>query len=718
MTRSEAEATGAADRGVVVPTANHTRGPGRPTRGVDAERASWLQRCLLRDHAVRAQEFAELTHEVTHLRRELAAIHASTTWRATAPARAVVTRLHMLARGWTATLEKARRSMSPHPERSLDRRPRETGSSLAGQEITPAEYQRWIAQYDEISDGDIAAIRDLLDTFPSGPLISVLLRVANPSTAYLDEAIKSVLAQVHSRWELCIAYEASAAPDVRTLLRMHAASERRVKLGRVESSDIAATSNAALKLASGEWAVILDDSDRLRPHSLFMIATELALHPDADFVYSDEDTIDDLGRRSVPYFKPDWDPLLLLGQNYLGHLSAFRRKPAVEAGGFRSEFDGGQDLDLFLRLLSDVPEVCVRHIRHVLYHSRGHVRSPESRHSRRSVPIDTPARRVVQAQLIAHGERAHVVDIANECLSIRFAAPEPAPLVDVIVPTTADPRVSEPCLDGLLGRTSYPRFRVVLVCSERNTGMPGRSAFLDGVTRDDRVTLLTHDDRPFSWAWTNNFACRHSQGSVLCFLNDDTSVIDANWLDAMVAHVLRDDVGAVGPMLYYPNDTIQHGGVILGAFGLAGHRYMGLSRGAAGANGRALVSQEVSAVTGACMVVRREAFASVGGFDERFEINFNDIDFCLRLRKMGWKVVWTPIAELYHRQSESVGLHYTSEQKGKYDMESEIFRQRWNPLLVTDPFYNPNLALDNLSGLAFPPRVRYPWSAGARLTTL
>jgi GT2 family glycosyltransferase len=266
-------------------------------------------------------------------------------------------------------------------------------------------------------------------------------------------------------------------------------------------------------------------------------------------------------------------------------------------------------------------------------------------------------------------------------------------------------------MDGILKRTAYTHFEVLLVVNRMREDTREQKDFLNEIATIPNVRTLYFDDRPYNFSKTNNWAAQQAGGDLLCFLNDDTEVITADWLSTMTGHVLRDRVGAVGALLLYPNGRIQHAGVVLGAGGVGAHLYRSVPRETRGYHDRALVDQEVSCVTAACVLVRREAFSSIGGFDEKFAVAFNDVDFCLRLEEAGWRIVWTPSAQLYHRESSSLGRHDTAEGQSQWKAEWDLIHRRWGPKLMCDPQYNPNLSLDVLQlwEPAFPPRVLHPW---------
>ena len=441
-----------------------------------------------------------------------------------------------------------------------------------------------------------------------------------------------------------------------------------------------------------------------------MVAVELNAHPDADLIYSDEDHVSAEGQRLTPYFKCDWNPTLILSQNYFNHLGVYRRSLVEDVGGFRIGFDGSQDHDLVLRCAEHTSPDRIRHIPFVLYHWRAITGS--TAHSIDSKPYAWEAgSRAVSEHLKRCGIDAQTHRALGQFYGVDYPLPEPAPKVSIIVPTTAQLRLIKPCLTTLFQKTAYPDYEVLVAINEKHYAMRERREFLDAVFSAGPLRVLVYSDRPFNFAWVNNWASAQASGSVLCFMNDDVRVETAAWLESLVARVCLEGVGAVGPMMCYPDDTIQHGGVILGPGGVADHAHRHLARGQVGYFGRAGLDQDLSCVTAGCMVIRKEVFDAMGGFDERFEIAFNDVDLCIRLRQAGWRIMWTPAAMLYHYESASVGRHDSPERAEKFAEEARMMRDSWGSILDNDPFYNPNLSVKPGESycLAFPPRRQLPW---------
>jgi len=437
-----------------------------------------------------------------------------------------------------------------------------------------------------------------------------------------------------------------------------------------------------------------------------LLAYELKRAPDALLIYGDEDEQDEGGRRVRHYFKPDWNEAMLRSQNYLGGLVCLRRSHALDVGGADEELDGDCAWGLFLRATADTPRGSIKHIPFVLTHR-------QRRTNRGEV-----AARAIEQRLARLGQRAHVAPAGEGSYRTVYDLPTELPKVTVVVPSTCRPDVLRPCVEGVLQRTAYPRLELVVVANGISEREHGTRDLLDEIASDARTVVLFSHDRPYNFAKLNNWAAEQTDGTLVCFLNDDTEVVESGWLAALVGQALQNRVAAVGAMLLYPNGRIQHAGCILGAGGVAAHVYRGKLNGISGYHDRALVDQDVSAVTAACMLVRRVAFADVGGFDERFAIAYNDIDLCLRLREAGWRAVWTPTAVLHHKEGASLDHHYAGETRSQWARESELMQRRWSEQLRSDPHYSFNLSLDvlHLWEPSFPPRTTYPWRSATPLS--
>ena len=576
-----------------------------------------------------------------------------------------------------------------------------------------AEYQHWwIRRCDRLSSRDIRAIQQTTAQLTYQPLLSVLMPVYNTDERWLRRAIESVQHQLYSNWELCIADDRSTDPRVGEVLREIQSSDPRLRIHfREVNGHISAASNSALALASGEFIVLLDHDDVLPRHALAAVVHELNRHPDADIVYSDEDRIDEAGRRYDPYFKPDWNPELFYSQNLISHLGVYRTAMVRQVGGFLEGFEGSQDYEMALRVVEETQPARIRHIPLILYHWRAIPGSAALDVHQKSYATDA-ARLAVEAHFTRTGVEATIEPAphAPYYQRIRYKVPEPRPHVTIIIPTKDRTELLSTCVTSIVSRSTYRQFDVVIV--DNGSTEPESHAYFERVQQDPCISVLRIDG-PFNFSRINNQAAARARGSLLCFLNNDTEVISPDWLEEMVSLAVRDGVGAVGAMLYYPSNTMQHAGVVLGLGGIASHPHRGERRGMPGNYGRAALTQTMSAVTAACMVLRKDTFEAVGGFDETLAVAYNDVDLCLQLGARGFRNVWTPYAELYHFESVSRGDDLHGANLPRFLAESQAMRDRWQGQLDADPYYNPNLSLTRADlWFAYPPRHPRPWWQG------
>lgn len=556
-------------------------------------------------------------------------------------------------------------------------------------------YGRWLRLYDRV---ERAPLRH------AGAPISILLPTFNTPEIWLRRCLDSVLAQSCPDWELCIVDDASSEPGVRRVLDEYSRRDPRIRVAwRDRNGHISEASNSALAMARGDYVALLDHDDELHPQAIASITEALRLHPEWQMIYSDEDKIDAEGTRHEPYFKPDWDPDLLCGQNCVSHLGVYARTLLNSLGGFRVGLEGSQDWDLALRCSERLQASQIGHIPKVLYHWRA-IEGSTAQGVEQKLYAHDAGRRAVAEHLARRGIVADVCDIdgMRGAFRVRHRLPEPAPRVSIIVPTRDRIDLLRRCVDSILAATTYPNYEIVVV--DNQSIEPASIAYFASLADEPRVRVLAHD-QPFNYSSINNAAVRKCSGELVCLLNNDTEVVSPHWLEELASQAIRPGVGAVGAMLYYPDDTIQHAGVVTGIHGVAAHPYCGMPRGFPGQMSRARLVQGMSAVTAACLVVRRETYMQVGGLDVSLTVAFNDIDFCLRLRRAGFRNLWTPFAELYHHESASRGHEDTPEKRARFMREVEFMRHRWAAELDHDPAYNPNLTLSGEPfTLAFPPR--------------
>ena len=584
-------------------------------------------------------------------------------------------------------------------------------TQLNGEWEADGDYARWIRCYDQLQRDDLKRIREQIAHFHYSPLISVLLPVYNSNLKWLRRAILSVQKQLYPRWELCIVDDASTDRKIWPFLQRYARRDRRIKvMRRMENGHISAASNDALCLATGDFVALLDHDDELAPTALYFVALALNKNRDLQLLYSDEDKLDALDRRTEPYFKSDWNPELFLAQNFVSHLSVYRTDLIHRIGGFRIGFEGSQDYDLTLRCIEEIQPKQIEHLPWVLYHWRAGDQSTASNATAKPYAQEA-ARRAVQEHLQRRGIPGNVVPSHGVYLQTRYALPIEQPLVSIIIPTRDQVSRLQKCLNSIFEKTDYRNYEIIVLDNESYDA--GTLEFLDTLRKHARVRV-ERIEGAFNYSRLNNRGVELSQGSFVALVNNDVEVINVGWLSEMVSRAVRPEVAMVGARLWYPNGTIQHGGVILGAGGMAGHAHAGLRRGEPGYFARAHLAQDVSAVTTACAVVKREVYRKLGGFDENLAVTFNDIDFCLRSREAGYRIVWTPYAELIHHESASRGFDDSAPKQVRFLAEVDYMKSKWNHILQRDPFYNPNLSLDeNFFTLAFPPRTTKPWQSVA-----
>lgn len=565
-----------------------------------------------------------------------------------------------------------------------------------GRETFPArgaaqEYQSWIAWHETSGKKKRTALRRQTDRSPR-PLISIIMPTYNTPVALLGEAIDSVIAQAYHHWELCIADDASSKPDVLETLATYAKTDPRIKfVYRDERGGIARASNSALDIATGKWVAMLDHDDLLAPQALLRVAETIKAKPQSQVIYSDEDKITETGHRHSVYFKPDFSLELFRSQNYLNHLTVHRTENVRAVGGWRPGFEGSQDYDLSLRIVERIPAGTVSHIPEVLYHWRGVAGSTALALSEKNYAYVAGLR-----ALNDHIGRLNLPALVEEApgvpfYRVRFLPPRPLPLVSIIIPTRDKAPLLRTAIDSILDKTSYEPFEILVI--DNGSIEEATLSYFAELAETARVRVLSYP-QPFNYAAINNLGAREAKGDILALLNNDVEVISSDWLTEMVSFAGQDEVGCVGAKLYYTNRTIQHGGIILGVGGVAGHAHKYFSPNELGYFGRLKVVQNFSAVTGACLAVRKSVFFEVGGLDEALAVAFNDVDFCLKVRDAGYRNVWTPYAELYHHESLSRGYEVTRKQRKRFRSEIAYMKEKWGAALKADPFYSPHLTLD------------------------
>ena len=531
------------------------------------------------------------------------------------------------------------------------------------------------------------------------PIISILTPLYNTPEPFLKEFIDSVCAQTAPNWQLCLADASDAAhAAVGAYARRRAAAEPRIRYCKIENQGIAANTNAAARLATGTYLALVDHDDQLAPHAVYCMGRRLA-ETGADFAYSDEALFRKTPASAhVAHFKPDYAPEYLMACNYICHLAVFRRSLFDAVGGERPECDGAQDHDLFLRMIDEMqrrdPGAAPLHVPQVLYYWRVHAGSTSGGNEAKPY-VASAALRAVQDHLDATGRKgkAEPGKFPGTC-HVQWELPDPVPLVSILIPNKDHVQDLEQCLFSLYSKTFYERFEVIVI--ENNSTDPATAAYYKTLPqRYDNCRVVEYNGS-FNFSRINNFGRKFANGKFLLLLNNDIEILDGDWLTQMVAEAGQPGVAACGAMLYYPDDTVQHAGIITGLGGYAGHSHKYHKRGGSGYMFRLATVQDFSAVTAACLLVRTAAYDAVGGLDEEFTVAFNDVDFCLRLRRKGWRIVWTPYAELRHHESKSRGSdEKDAAKKARFAGEqARLYEIHGRETILRDPYYNPSLSLD------------------------
>lgn len=558
----------------------------------------------------------------------------------------------------------------------------------------PRLYLDWLAEA-ELRQPSAEQVQHRIRKLRCQPLISILLPTFNTPPEWLRACVDSVRHQTYPHWQLCIADDGSTRAETWQLLQALAAADRRIELQRCEKNrGIAAASNQALAAARGELTAFLDHDDCLAPNALYHVARALSRHPTADLFYSDEDKIDHAGERFDPHFKPDWSPDLALAQNYVNHLAVYRTSLLRALGGLRQGLDGSQDHDLLLRAWRQIADpAAVVHIPRILYHWRAGDGSTAADPAHKPHTGSAGLKAVRGYLAAAHPDACAEPGPLPNSFRVRWPLPATPPLVSVLIPTRDRLDLLQPCLEAILEHTDYRAVEILII--DNGSRCQATRKYLQDIEQDPRVRVLHWPDR-FNFSAIINNAAAQASGELLLLLNNDTVAINADWLSELVSQALRPAIGCVGAKLMFPDDRVQHGGIILGIGGVAGHAHKYFDRHAHGYFGRLQLVHNLSAVTAACLMVRRELFAQVGGFDaEHLPVSFNDVDFCLRVRDAGYRNLWTPYAQLYHRESASRGADDSPAKQARFNQELDWMQRRWGRRLRLDPAYNRNLTLQH-----------------------
>ncbi|MBM9602696.1 glycosyltransferase [Desulfopila inferna] len=579
--------------------------------------------------------------------------------------------------GFRQFLRKARRQLTSQPD-----------SETLG--LNRTDYTTWV-EHNRLTAYDIDEIRTNISEFQLKPLFSIVVPVYDVDQEWLERTIDSVRSQLYENWELCLCDDLSPSPHVKKILQQYAEMDPRIKvLFKEKNEGIAIASNAALSLATGDYVGLLDHDDELTIDALYENARMINQNPGAGLLYSDEDKLDMQGRRCDPFFKPDYSPELIRSQNYICHFTVIKKSILDDLGGFRQGFDGSQDHDLILRVLEKTSKVV--HIPKILYHWRKIPGSTAAVYSSKSYAWEA-GRKAVEDSLQRLGVAGNVglakfqgsYRVSNTILE--------NPLVTIIIPFKDRADLLKTAINSILEKTAYKNFEILAV--NNNSSEKETFSLIETYSKNDRVRFIEYNV-PFNFSDINNHAVKQANGEYITLLNNDIEIISPEWLDAMLEFAQLPEVGAVGGRLYYSDDRIQHAGIVIGMAGVAGPPHYLFHKDDVGYYARSHVIHNVSAVTGACLMVKKSVYESVGGLDaENFGVAYNDIDFCLKLIQKGYRNVFTPYCEMYHYESQSRGYEDTPEKQERLQRESSAFREKWKIYFDKgDPYYSPHLSLE------------------------
>lgn len=547
------------------------------------------------------------------------------------------------------------------------------------------EYQEW---YEKNKPSEEELARQRKKKWKNPVVISVLVPAYRTPEVFLKQMMESVLLQTYPYLELCIADGSGTDDSVEKVVKEYQKKDPRVRYRRLEKNEgIAGNTNAAIEMASGDYLALFDHDDLLSPNALFEVASAIEKEK-ADVIYTDEDKVtSDLKEHFQPHFKPDFNPDLLCANNYICHLFVVKRSLALKLGGQDPAYDGAQDYDFIFRCTENAEKIV--HVAKILYHWRVHQASTADNPSSKLYAFDA-GKRAIEAHLARIGAKAevsHTKDLGFYRVKYQVQG---NPMVSIVIPNKDEKETLKKCLESIWKKTSYPNYEIILV--ENNSTTQEIRDYYKELDGKERVRVV-YWDKEFNYSAINNFGISYAKGEYILCLNNDITVISPDWLEELLANCQRPEVGIVGARLYYPDNTIQHAGIVLGMGGCAGSLFVGLARSRGGYLHKAALQQDLSAVTAACFMVKKEVFEKVGGFEEKLAVAFNDVDFCLKVRHAGYLVVYDPYAELYHHESKTRGYENTEAKKRRFQEEIEYMRCHWMPDILRDPYYNENLSL-------------------------
>ena len=563
-------------------------------------------------------------------------------------------------------------------------------SVFGGSQLDEVTYTKW-RKKNVPGKKELKQFSEQSEQLSWKPLFSIVMPVYKPPLHFFNEAVDSVSQQLYPNWELCIADDCSNDPALSKRLQELSRADARIKYTeRKENGHISACSNAALELATGDFILFMDQDDLLTPDALFHFAVLLNEHPGLDLIYSDEDKINEKKKLVQPHFKPNWSPDNFLSRNYIGHLTCIRSTLVRDVGGFRTGFEGSQDYDLLLRITEKTDKI--ERIPRILYHWRMHAQSTAMNEGAKLYAFDRGKaalneafqRRKINARAELQKGKPGFYRIAYELTG--------QPKISIIIPTKNNAEVLSKCLNSIFNKTSYTHFEIILI--NNNSTEETLFELLDHWEKKEKSRFKRLDlSYDFNFSRLMNDGIRAATGEYILLLNNDTEVLQENWVEEMLQHAQREEAGAVGAKLLFPNDTIQHAGVVIGMGGVAGHTFIGLDKDEPGYFYYLTSVSNYSAVTAACLMIRRSKYDEVGGFDEALAVEYNDVDFCLKLVEAGYLNIFVPDVVLYHYESLSRGHPFANRESYRRHLkEVKYFKSKWQSYIDNDPYYNPNLS--------------------------
>ena len=550
------------------------------------------------------------------------------------------------------------------------------------------DYGGWI-KYNEPNDSDLKL--QMKKRFTIEPKISVVVPMYNTKEKFFRDLIKCMIDQTYSNWELCLA---DGSPKENENLKKYIEKDSRIKYKFLnENKGIAGNSNSAIEMATGDYIALLDHDDILSDYALFEVVSYINKWPNAEFLYSDEDKIDENDNRYDAYFKPDFAPDTLRCQNYICHFSIFKKDLMKKLGGFKADYDGAQDYDIFLRMSEITKHENIKHIPKILYHWRVHSESTAKLNSHAKNYAFEAGKKAIEDHLKRIGLDGTVSEGCIEGIYRIDYKVIGEPKVSIVIPNKDGKDILTVCINSLLEKTTYKNYEIVIV--ENNSETKEIFEYYKELEKNEKIKVVHYPNKGFNYSAIINFGVRNSSGDYIVQLNNDTELITPNWLELMLGFCQRPDVGGVGVKLYFPDETIQHAGIIVGIGGIAGNRFKSIPKSGHGYFAKESMIENLSAVTAACIMNPKSVYEEVGFMNEKLAVAFNDVDFCLKIREKGYLIVYNPFVEFWHYESKSRGQENTPEKIKRFQGEMSTFEQRWPEILDEgDPYYNINLSLD------------------------